>query len=108
MTPAVIAILTALIAEIIEGIITIDEAITALLEVGIVYSGGKTIQAVSSFISSLLSSGGSGMAVAPAGNILQTPPACTTPSPRHKGICCAAVTQFGLAQAAAGFRYTSC
>jgi len=43
-----------------------------------------------------------------SGQILTNPPACVTGSSTHKGICCAAVTQFGLSQAALGFQYTSC
>lgn len=39
---------------------------------------------------------------------LGTPPVCSTGNPRHKGICCSAVTQLGAAVAATGFQYTSC
>ena len=39
---------------------------------------------------------------------ITAPPVCSTPRSQHKGICCAAVTQLGAAQAAIGFQYTSC
>lgn len=39
---------------------------------------------------------------------LGTPPTCSTGSPRHKGICCTALTTLGAAVAATGFQYTSC
>jgi hypothetical protein len=49
------------------------------------------------------------MAVAPAGNILTNIPACVTKAGHKKGsICCAALTQLGLTQAALGFQYTTC
>jgi hypothetical protein len=48
------------------------------------------------------------MAVAPPGNILTTTPPCNVTGHRKGSVCCAAVTQLGLAQAALGFQYTTC
>jgi hypothetical protein len=108
MSPAVLAALGAILGELAAGILTAAEAVAALLEVGIVYTGAVGVTQIVSFINGLISSSGGGsVAVAPVGNILNTPPACSSKT-GHKGICCAAVTQLGLAQAAAGFRYTSC
>jgi len=39
---------------------------------------------------------------------ITSPPVCSTGRSQHKGICCAALTQLGAAQAAIGFQYTSC
>jgi hypothetical protein len=110
MSPALLAALGAILGEIAAGILTVAEAVTALLEVGIVYTGAMTLSAISSYIASLIAGAGGtpvAFATAPVPTLAQ-PPTCVTGSPRHKGICCAAITQLGLARAAQGFQYTSC
>lgn len=109
MTAAVIAILGTILVEIAEGILTVDEAIDALLEVGFVYTGERALSAITSYIQGLLGQGGGTVAAAVTPvPTLSAPPTCVTGSSRHKGICCAAISQLGLARAAQGFQYTSC
>jgi hypothetical protein len=111
LTAAVLAALGALLGEISAGILTVAEAIDALLELGFVYTGAQDLGSIANYISNLIAGSPAGgnqvaAAVAPVPALTQAP-ACGT-KPQHSGICCAAVTQLGLARAAQGFQYTSC
>jgi hypothetical protein len=106
------AALEAIVIGLLAGTLTVAEGIAGLLELGIVYTGAKTIAALVSYVNGLI--GGSKVAttsaVAPVPVIApQTTGVgtCSTNS-GNKGICCAAVTQLGLARAAQGFQYTNC
>ena len=90
--------------EVGAGILSFDEAVDGLLELGLNYSGPDTNAGIVGFISPYLE--GSFMAAFPA---LSSPPVCVTPTgQQHKGICCSALTQLGATQAAIGFQYTDC
>jgi hypothetical protein len=107
------AALEAILALLTDGVYTFAEAVAALLELGIeVAPTITTVIGLRAFINSLISGGThvSTSAVAPVPTL--TPQAqgvgtCSTKS-GNRGICCAAVTQLGLARAAQGFQYTNC
>ena len=86
-------------------------AIAALDELGFQYLGVPTTAAIAAFIQSLISQGANPMAVAvtPVPTVTEAAGlgVCATKS-GNRGICCAAVTQLGLARAAQGFQFTNC
>lgn len=93
------------------GDYTVVTAINALDELGFQYLGVPTDASVISYIQSLIAGGANPVAsaVAPIPTVIEGPGAgvCSTSS-RNKGICCAAVTQLGIARAAQGFQYVNC
>lgn len=87
--------------------------LAALEELGLFPVGIATVAALINYVQQQISAlGGSTMASATAPVPVLTPSTagagiCATKS-GNRGICCAAVTQLGLARAAQGFQYTNC
>jgi len=103
--------LTAILIGLADGGLTVAEAIAGLLEVGIYYYGEQTVSAIKSFINGLIATGANPVASAAIPIVTVTESAglgTCSPKSGNRGICCAAVTQLGVARAAQGFQYTSC
>lgn len=104
------AILTGILIDLTAGVISFAEAVAMMAAQNIFYTGVATVAALAAYINQLISQptgGTSVVATAPVPTLTQ-PPSCVTGGARHKGICCAAITQLGLARAAMGFQYTTC
>jgi hypothetical protein len=100
-----------ILSQLTLGAYNFAQAVAALDELGFQYLGIPTDAAVAAYIQSLIAGGANPVAsaVAPIPTIVEGPGAgvCATKS-GNRGICCAAVTQLGLARAAQGFQYVNC
>jgi hypothetical protein len=108
MDPEELAALAEILAELIAGALSAAEAVSALLEEGISYTGTVTAAAIAAFIRALIGSQGGHVAVSATAPVPSVTGASCTTKAGSRGICCTAVTQLGLARAAQGFQYTDC
>ena len=109
--------LNTILSYLASGFFTVADAIAALDELGFFFpfcdpATDPTCRAkLTTFIQSLISGGANPVASAtpPVPVVTEGPGAgvCATKS-GNRGICCAAITQLGLARAAQGFQYTNC